>query len=160
MPSGNNLWRQSTKYCYSLAANYAPGSICMFVLIWPFMALLYLCIFSCHWFWQGRNGSSLCLHGPKKTHGMKIKDLFPLFGLLAKIKMLVCCRHINLWSWMRALFRYLFHCWFVQVVYCHCTGRWLVLDNTNGEDSGAFRFVLLYSHYHYQGLIFPLCKTR
>ena len=24
-------------------------------------------------------------------------------------------------------------------VYCHCTGRWAVLDNTHGNDSGAFR---------------------
>ena len=24
-------------------------------------------------------------------------------------------------------------------VCCHCTGRWAVLDNTHGKDSGAFR---------------------
>ena len=24
-------------------------------------------------------------------------------------------------------------------VYCHCTGRWAVLDNTHCNDSGAFR---------------------
>ena len=33
-------------------------------------------------------------------------------------------------------------------VYCHCTGRWAVLDNTHGKDSGSFRWGLLYSHYH------------
>ena len=33
-------------------------------------------------------------------------------------------------------------------VYCHCTGRWAVLDNTLGKDSGAFRQGLWYSHYH------------
>ena len=25
------------------------------------------------------------------------------------------------------------------LVYCHCTGRWAVLDNTHGKDSGAIR---------------------
>ena len=24
-------------------------------------------------------------------------------------------------------------------VYCHCTGRWAVLDNTPGKDIGAYR---------------------
>ena len=24
-------------------------------------------------------------------------------------------------------------------VYCHCTGKWAVLDNIHGKDSGAFR---------------------
>ena len=24
-------------------------------------------------------------------------------------------------------------------VYCHCTGRWAVLDNTHSKDRGAFR---------------------
>mgnify|MGYP001800022204 CR=1 FL=1 len=33
-------------------------------------------------------------------------------------------------------------------VYSHCTGRWAVFDNTHGKDSDAFRWVLLYSHYH------------
>ena len=33
-------------------------------------------------------------------------------------------------------------------VCCHCTRRWAVLDNTHGKDSGAFRWGLLYSHYH------------
>ena len=33
-------------------------------------------------------------------------------------------------------------------VYCHCAGRWAVLDNTNGKDRDAFRWGLLYSHYH------------
>ena len=31
---------------------------------------------------------------------------------------------------------------------CYCTGRWGVLDNTHGKDSGAFCWGLLYSHYH------------
>ena len=33
-------------------------------------------------------------------------------------------------------------------VYCHCPGSWAVLDNTHGKGSGAFRWGLLYSHYH------------
>ena len=33
-------------------------------------------------------------------------------------------------------------------VCCQCTGRWAVLDNTHGKDSGAFRWELFYSHYH------------
>ena len=33
-------------------------------------------------------------------------------------------------------------------VYCHCTGRWTVLDNTHSKESNAFRWGLLYSHYH------------
>ena len=37
-------------------------------------------------------------------------------------------------------------------VNCHCTGRWVVLDNTQGEDSGTFHWGLLCSHNH--GLYF------
>ena len=33
-------------------------------------------------------------------------------------------------------------------VYCHCTGRWAVLDNTYGKDSGVFHWELMYSQYH------------
>ena len=28
---------------------------------------------------------------------------------------------------------------FAGFVCCHCTGRWAVLDNTHGKNSGAFR---------------------
>ena len=34
------------------------------------------------------------------------------------------------------------------LVYCHCTGRRAVLDNTHGKEGSAFRWGLLYSHYH------------
>ena len=60
----------------------------------------------------------------------------------------VCCQYIYLWSWMRALSWYPFHRWIVQVVSCHCTGRWAVWNNTHGKDIGAFRRRLLYGHYH------------
>ena len=51
---------------------------------------------------------------------------------------------------MRTLFWNPFHRWSGQagLVYCHCTGRWALFDNMHGKDSGAFRYGLLYSHYH------------
>ena len=61
---------------------------------------------------------------------------FSAFWLRSKC--LVCCQHIDLWSWMRALFWNFFHCWSVQVfVNCHCTGRWAMFDNTQRKDSGC-----------------------
>ena len=49
-----------------------------------------------------------------------------------RLKCLVCCQHIDLWSWMRALI------WvsvppFIRAdfVYCFCKRRWAVLDITH-----------------------------
>ena len=54
-----------------------------------------------------------------------------LLGLLAKIKVLGVLPAHSLVS-VPPLSCAGFVC-------CHCTGRWAVLDNTHGKDSGAFR---------------------
>ena len=64
-------------------------------------------------------------------------------------KSLEYCQHIDLWFWMQAPVLEsvpLLIC--AGFVYCHCTGRWAVFDNTHSKDSGAFRWGLSYSHYH------------
>ena len=73
----------------------------------------------------------------------------PRICLSAKIKVLVCYKHISLWSLMRALFRYAFHRCSAQVLgIVTAQGRWAMLDNTHGKDSGAFRCGLFHSHNH------------
>ena len=63
-----------------------------------------------------------------------------LLAYWLRSKCLVCCQRIDLRCWMRALSWYPFHRWSVQVL-CIVTaqggGRWAVLDNTHGKDSGA-----------------------
>ena len=72
-----------------------------------------------------------------------------LLGLLAKIKLLgVLPAHLPLVLDAGTVLVSVQPLSCAGFVCCHCTGRWAVLDNSHGKDSGVFRLGLLYSHYH------------
>ena len=64
--------------------------------------------------------SSLWQQGPlvvKSTVQMKVSlRIHSFLAYWLRSKCLVCCLHIDLWSWMGARFWNPFHCWSVQVL--------------------------------------------
>ena len=61
------------------------------------------------------NAPEVCLHHDRKLPSRKrLYGCFSAYCLRSKC--LVCCQHICIWSWMRALSWYPFHSWAVQVL--------------------------------------------
>ena len=74
------------------------------------------------------------------THLCSLVSLVSLLGLLAKIEVLgVLPAHLPLVLDAGTVLVSVPPLSCAGFVCCHCTGRWAVLDNTHGKDSGAFR---------------------
>ena len=84
-----------------------------------------------YWVWLWLNTSKEVLKANTILHS--------LLGLLAKFKMLgVLPAHLPLVLDAGTVLVSVPPVSCAGFVCCHCTGRWAVLDNTHGKDSGAF----------------------